>query len=235
VIMKGRVIDGPTGEPVTNARIFFRPVAYPDMYFFSQIDRNGQYSTQITADDVFYVEIKMDDKSIIKVDDFEIHATGGTTTTYLKDFYIGEMKQPELPVARTTPDVKQKAEVPKDVSTGSTRSVNTTKIEDLGKLNTSSDRAVVRNIYFDFNNTKVTDESLPVLNTLLKLMNDYPKLRIEIAGHTDSVGEEDVNQVISEMRANAIRNWLLEKGVAKDRMMAVGYGEKQPMATNDNE
>lgn len=92
VKIKGRVIDGATGEPVTDARIFFRPVAYTDLYYFSPLDDQGQYLTSVTAEDVFVIEIKMDDGTIIELDQFEIHETGGTNTTYIKDFYLGDPK-----------------------------------------------------------------------------------------------------------------------------------------------
>ena len=92
VKIKGRVIDGPSGKPVTDARIFFRPVEYTDMYFFSPIDAKGQYEMVINADDVYKVEIKMNGNEVVSLDDFEIHSTGGgASTTYLKDFYIGEV------------------------------------------------------------------------------------------------------------------------------------------------
>ncbi|MDE0472897.1 MAG: hypothetical protein OXH57_13285 [Ekhidna sp.] len=88
VKIKGRVIDGSTGNPVTNARIFFRPLAYTDLYYFSTIDENGQYQTSITAEDVFKIEIKKDDGTVTEIEQFEIHATGGTNTTYVKDFFV---------------------------------------------------------------------------------------------------------------------------------------------------
>lgn len=234
VKIKGRVIDGPTGEPITNARIFFRPIEYTDMYFFSPINNEGRYETEITADDVFKVEVKMPDNKVIKIEDFEIHATGGANTTYIKDFYVGEINPQAIAkipqVTTTKPQVQ-----PKNPTRISPNPKNETKIEDLGKMSSINSRAIVRNIYFDFGNTKVTNESLPVLNKLLDLMNQYPKLRIEIGGHTDSVGEVEVNQQISELRANAVKNWLINKGVDASRIVAKGYGETQPMATNDDE
>ena len=92
VNIKGRVINRETGQPVTDARIFFRPIAYTDLYYFSPIDSDGQYQTNVTAEDVFKIEIKKDDGTLIELDQFEIHATGGTNTTYLKDFYLGDSK-----------------------------------------------------------------------------------------------------------------------------------------------
>lgn len=234
VTIKGRVIDGPTGKPITDARLFFRPIEYTDMYFYSSIDNEGQYKTDITADDVFNVEVKMSDNTIVKIEDFEIHATGGANTTYIKDFYVGEIPQQEVEEA---PIVKNEVavQVPKSPSRINPNPENKSTIEDLGKMSSTSSRAVVRNIYFDFGNTKVTDESIPVLERLLKLLNDYPKLKIEIGGHTDNVGETVVNQRISELRARAVMNWLIEKGISKERLVSKGYGETQPMATNDDE
>ncbi|MBC6427160.1 MAG: ankyrin repeat domain-containing protein, partial [Ekhidna sp.] len=88
VKIKGRVIEGTTGAPITNARIFFRPLAYTDLYYFSILDEEGQYQTSVTAEDVFKVEIKKDDGTVTALEQFEIHATGGTNTTYIKDFFV---------------------------------------------------------------------------------------------------------------------------------------------------
>ncbi|MEQ9467494.1 MAG: OmpA family protein [Ekhidna sp.] len=232
VKVKGRVIDGPTGKPITNARIFFRPIEYTDMYFFSPIDDKGQYQMEINADDVYEIEIKMNDtKEIISLEDFEIHSTGGANTTYLKDFYIGEV--PEQPIVTTRP-ASTTPTVPKpNVQTPQPRKES--KIQDLGRMDSPSDRAVVRNIYFDFGNTKVTDESLPILRAIRDKMNEYPQMRIEIAGHTDNIGDDQTNLWVSQKRADAVKNWLVQNGIAVDRMIAKGYGESQPMATNDNE
>ncbi len=93
VTIKGRIIDEETDTPITDARIFFRPLAYADLYYFSPIDENGQYQTDITADDVFVVEIKQDNGEIVELDQLEIHATDGTNTTYIKDFYVNFSKK----------------------------------------------------------------------------------------------------------------------------------------------
>jgi outer membrane protein OmpA-like peptidoglycan-associated protein len=231
VKIKGRVIDGPTGKPITDARIFFRPVEYTDMYFFSSVDEKGQYEMVINADDVYEVEIKMNEtKEIVSLEDFEIHATGGTNTTYLKDFYIGEV--PPQPVSTNRKAEKKEQPAPQKQTQ---QPVKSSRIEDLGKMSNTSDRAIVRNIYFDFGDTKVSDASLPVLQAILNRMKEYAQLNIEIAGHTDSIGDEQTNQWVSQKRAEAVKKWLVENGISKDRIVAKGYGESQPLATNDNE
>ena len=247
--IKGRLIDGPTGKPVTNSRIFFRPMEYTHMYFFSPTDAKGQYEMMINADDVYQVEVRMGDNEIIKLDDFEIHSTGGANTTYIKDFYLGKVPDPVVtstPTASASPGVSTGTRrIPTTTSTtprpkqrestSPTSQRRESKIQDLGRMNSSSDRAVVRNIYFDFGDTQVSNDSQPILRAILAKLNEYPQMKMEIAGHTDSIGDEATNQWISQKRADAVINWLIKNGISKDRLIAKGYGETQPLATNDDE
>ena len=235
--IKGRVIDGPTGEPITDARIFFRPVEYTDMYFFSPVNDEGQYEMNINADDVYNVEVKLNGtKEIIALEDFEIHTTGGANTTYLKDFYIGEVPKETTPVARTTPNPSSRPQTtqprPRPATTTPNRSSNR---EDFSRMNNPNDRAVVRNIYFNFGDTKVRSESEPVLRALLKRLQDSPSMRVEIAGHTDNIGADETNQWVSQKRADAEKNRLVKNGISPNRLIAKGYGENAPLATNDDE
>ncbi|HNL83480.1 MAG TPA: OmpA family protein, partial [Chitinophagaceae bacterium] len=69
-------------------------------------------------------------------------------------------------------------------------------------------------------------------NQIVTLMNKYPTMVIEISGHTDSKGKDDYNMKLSQARANAVKNYLIAKGIAAERMTAVGYGETKPIAPN---
>ncbi len=60
-----------------------------------------------------------------------------------------------------------------------------------------------------------------------------PDVRVEISGHTDNVGTQEYNQVLSLERAQAVRYWLIQKGIASNRMKTVGKGENEPVASND--
>ena len=71
-----------------------------------------------------------------------------------------------------------------------------------------------------------------VLQNAATTLNNYPDLQIEVAGHTDSAGAGDLNYGLSERRAKTVRNYLIRYGVAEDRLIAVGYGESQPVADN---
>jgi len=66
-------------------------------------------------------------------------------------------------------------------------------------------------------------------------MEANPTMDIEIAGHTDSDGSSSSNETLSDNRANAVYSYLLENGVAKERLTFKGYGEEKPVATNETE
>ena len=63
-------------------------------------------------------------------------------------------------------------------------------------------------------------------------MQENPSYNLRIEGHTDSIGSSSSNQSLSQRRANAVRYYLINNGVAGDRLTAIGYGEEQPVATN---
>lgn len=94
---------------------------------------------------------------------------------------------------------------------------------------------IMKNLFFATNETTILPESEPELQRLLKLLNEHPQLRIRITGHTDNVGSDQDNQILSEGRANSVRNYLIERGVDADRIEAEGKGESQPITTNDTE
>lgn len=90
-------------------------------------------------------------------------------------------------------------------------------------------------LLFDFDRATIRPESLPVLEQVLALLQENPGLRIELHGHTDDVGTEAYNQVLSERRATAVRDWLLARGIPPDRLATRGFGESEPVdpAKND--
>ena len=97
--------------------------------------------------------------------------------------------------------------------------------------------AVIRlnNIFFDSGKYTLLAESFAELDILFGLLNDNKNIKIEIAGHTDAVGSDVDNLTLSNNRANAVVNYLLGKGIAKDRLSAKGYGETKFIATNDTD
>jgi len=94
---------------------------------------------------------------------------------------------------------------------------------------------VLRNIFFDFDKATLRPESTTELENLIKLMNDNPNIKIEISGHTDNIGSAAYNQKLSESRAKAVVDYLIEHGIERYRLSYMGYGFEKPIAPNDTE
>lgn len=90
-------------------------------------------------------------------------------------------------------------------------------------------------VFFDTGKSTLKPESSKELNELAEYMSLKKALRIEIAGHTDNVGNKDANQKLSEDRANAVKTFLVKKGIAAERIIAKGYGDSQPVGDNATE
>jgi OmpA-OmpF porin, OOP family len=94
---------------------------------------------------------------------------------------------------------------------------------------------VVNNIYYDFDKATVKPESYPALDEIVRMMNTYPALVIELSAYTDTKGSALYNQKLSEARAKNIVEYLTGKGIDPARLRAKGYGEERPVAPNQNE
>ncbi len=90
----------------------------------------------------------------------------------------------------------------------------------------------LNNIFFDFGNATLRAESYPELDRVVKVLNDNPKIEIEMSGHTDNIGGADANLKLSEERANAVKKYLVAKNISESRIIAKGYGETKPVAEN---
>lgn len=99
----------------------------------------------------------------------------------------------------------------------------------------AKEEITVRNLFFNYNQADLRAESMWELNRLIKIMTEYPRMQIEIQGHTCSLGSDEYNLGLSERRARAVLNYLVDHGVARSRLLARGYGEKYPIASNDTE
>ena len=96
-------------------------------------------------------------------------------------------------------------------------------------------KVVLHNLFFATNKTQILPESEQALDELSTFMSQHPALAIRITGHTDNVGSDQANQILSEGRANAVRDELIKRGVASDRIEAEGKGESEPIADNATE
>jgi outer membrane protein OmpA-like peptidoglycan-associated protein len=95
-------------------------------------------------------------------------------------------------------------------------------------------KVVLNNVFFDFDKATLRQTSNIELRNIVRFLNKYPKIVVEISGHTDSKGDPKYNLKLSDDRAAAVTNYLIEKGIKKERMRSKGYGETMPAAPNKN-
>jgi len=93
---------------------------------------------------------------------------------------------------------------------------------------------VFRNIQFETNKTILLLSASPSLDSLMELLEENPKMRLRITGHTDGDGEEDANQILSEERAKRVYDFLVENGIDATRLEYDGKGETEPIESNKN-
>lgn len=99
----------------------------------------------------------------------------------------------------------------------------------------SGERIALRNVFFETGRWEILPESEYELAKVVDLLTKNPTLKIELGGHTDNVGRPEANQRLSEQRAKAVYDYLINKGIPSNRLSYKGYGETQPVATNDTD
>lgn len=97
------------------------------------------------------------------------------------------------------------------------------------------ERVILKNIFFASGSAELLETSNVELQKLLTFLQKNSKLKIQINGHTDNVGSDDDNQKLSEDRAKSVYQYLIDKGIVADRLAYKGYGETDPVDTNDTE
>jgi outer membrane protein OmpA-like peptidoglycan-associated protein/tetratricopeptide (TPR) repeat protein len=96
-------------------------------------------------------------------------------------------------------------------------------------------KIVLKNIFYATDSYELMDKSIVELTKLLEFMNNNQNLKIEISGHTDDIGSTDYNHALSNNRAKSVYNYLVEKGISVERLAFIGYGETQPISSNETE
>ncbi|MBO9717856.1 MAG: OmpA family protein [Pseudoxanthomonas sp.] len=89
------------------------------------------------------------------------------------------------------------------------------------------------NITFAFNSANIDPQFYTVLNDVASVLREYDQTVVEVAGHTDNIGSDEVNQRLSEQRAGAVAQYLQAQGVQPERLITVGGGKRYPIASND--
>jgi len=135
--------------------------------------------------------------------------------------------------------VKQQADAEarqtKELADAEARRLAAQKSNDTVIVLVKGKTVVLRGVNFEFNKATLTKYSENILWKAYNAMVANSDVRVVITGHTDNVGSQKYNQALSLKRAQAVKNWLVEKGIESKRMRTVGRGENEPVASNDTE
>ncbi len=224
VQFEGVVYNKSTNQPVPNARIDMHPINYPDETFRAYTKENGVFQEEVFTEEEFKIEISFGNHMVyserVSTEHSEHHKS------FKKDFYID------------VPDhINTDHYVANDYVALYDKSSDK-QYEEIGMLGSkfrAGKKAFLNNVYFDIQSAHIKKESIPVLNELLSMLNNSPKLIIEIGGHTDNTGSYDTNTKLSLARANSVKNYLTQKGINSNRVKTKGYGPSEPIASNDDE
>jgi outer membrane protein OmpA-like peptidoglycan-associated protein len=91
----------------------------------------------------------------------------------------------------------------------------------------------IDDINFITNSAELSADAKKIIDEFATFLTENPSIEIEIQGHTDNVGNDQTNMDLSDKRARSVYNWLIEKGIASSRLASRGYGETQPIASNE--
>jgi OmpA-OmpF porin, OOP family len=194
VTVKGKVIDGETGNPVSAKIVYERLSDGKPMGIAQTNPATGEYEVRLPGGELYGLRAEAKDK-ISEGQNLDLRNITSDMVIEHKDFNLDPIK-----------------------------------------VTTVQENAVVtlNNVFFDFDQVTLKQESFPELNRIVNLMKEKSGMKIEIAGHTDAVGEDAYNLKLSERRANSVMNYLIDKGqVQKDRISIVFFGENKPIETNE--
>lgn len=90
-------------------------------------------------------------------------------------------------------------------------------------------------VTFDFGKANLKSQFYPALDNVASTLAQFNQTIVEVSGHTDSVGSDAANQTLSVQRANAVGNYLIGRGLVRERFEIVGFGETRPVASNDTD
>ncbi len=108
-----------------------------------------------------------------------------------------------------------------------------TKVDKNGCPIVGEELLILHGIKFGFDSAKVSDDSKAILEVAVTTLKNNPKMKVEIEGHTDSIGTAEYNLGLSQRRADAVQDHLISEGIGAERLQAVGKGEADPLVSNE--
>lgn len=107
--------------------------------------------------------------------------------------------------------------------------------QNIGLVEITLEPIIIKNIYYPFDEWYLTQEAKTIIDTTVyEILVENPKLIIELSSHTDYMGSDDYNEILSQQRAESVVKYLISKNISSNRLRAQGYGENKPIAPNVN-
>jgi outer membrane protein OmpA-like peptidoglycan-associated protein/tetratricopeptide (TPR) repeat protein len=215
VYLDGIVTDS-NGEPVDHGILVFTPERGTNLIAKISTDEKGYYKVKLGADDVYKIEISFHEE-VVLTETFDTPAHG-SVQLITKDFKLAREK-----------------EVLKAVDETEHAAPTFTEIEKIATKFRHTNKVKLDNVYFEKGSHTLKSDSETTLLVLYSTLKEFPKLVVEIGGHTDNIGTEESNLNISKLRAESVAKYLTDKGINDKQLQVKGYGESKPIASNDDE
>ncbi len=202
--VKAKVIDAESKKPLV-AKVEFMDLSIQKRHAYSLSDENGEFLVCLPVGTNYSLNVSKENY-LFSSENFELNED-----TDLKKPFELVIELQKIPPAL----------VSKPTSTQTEFSF------------VESKPIILKNIFFNTGSAELKQESETELQKLYDLLNEQSKIKIQIEGHTDNVGSDSDNQTLSENRAKAVYTYLIEKGINPNRLRYKGYGESQPIDTNE--
>lgn len=209
--IEGQVIDQFSGRPLSNTLLTLKNTITGSEREFMTND-TGQFVIDLPGDNCYALKASKADFFTKKIEQ-NYCVESQEVRTFLIDIYM----QPFKRTAEATPELLAS-------KTGDSGFEISQKVYE-----EDNSVAYLLNIYYDSGRASVRKEGIAELEKLLALLEENPDIIVEISSHTDAKGKKEMNEKLSQRRAHAIVKYLIYKGISSDRLVAIGYGESQPV------
>ena len=207
--VRAMVRDAVEKGPLSNVRLEFVDLATQKMVAISMTDETGGFLTCLPFGKNYALNVSRKNY-IFQSENFNLAESATFEKPFDLVFYLQKLTNlPQNPSNTEGSPKPPKVEEPKPI--------------------------VLKNVFFETNKADLRKESRVELNKLRLLLTENPTMKIEISGHTDNVGSDAENLLLSEKRAKSVRDFLVQNGIALERLTYKGYGKTQPIDTNETE
>ncbi len=207
--VKAVVVDAQTGEKLT-ANLNFSDLSTSKGFLKAQTDENGTFLVCLQVGKNYGLAVTKSGY-LFQSENFNLKENNQLDKPFLLKILMQKLP-PVVAATEKKPDEKA---------------------PDL-LANTGGTAIVLRNVFFETGSAALRPESETELQQLKDLLEKNPSIKIRIQGHTDNVGSASSNLTLSQARAKSVNDFLIARGISSNRLAAKGFGETQPVATNDN-